>query len=76
MEALNGIMDTYRGRFKHLENITKDGVLQMDKVIQAQEIYIEISDLEANLNARMEAFEDRLPLVTGSRLRAMGEITF
>ena len=61
VEALNGIMDTYRGRCKCLEIITRDGVLQMNRIIQAQEIYLGILDLSANLNDRMEEFEDNLP---------------
>ena len=63
VEALNRIMDTYKERCKCLEDITKDGVLQMTNVIQAQEIYIEVvSELVATLNARMEEFKDPLPL--------------
>ena len=63
MEALNRIMDTYKERCKCLEDITRDGVLQMTNVIQAQEIYIKVvSELVATLHARMEEFEDTLPL--------------
>ena len=62
VEALNIILDTYMGRCKCLETIARDGVLRMNKVIQAKVIYLGLSDLSANLNARMEEFEDNLPL--------------
>ena len=62
VEALNRIMDTYEERCKLLEIITKDGVLQMSNVIQAQKIYNEINELVLTLCGIMEEFEHTLPL--------------
>ena len=56
VEALNVILDTYRGRCKLLENITKDDALCMTKFHQAQEIYLRILNLGTDLNARLSAF--------------------
>ena len=61
MEALNRIIDTCYERCKCLEDITRDGVLRMANVIQAQEIYIEVSDLERKLDHRWGEFVDTFP---------------
>ena len=62
VEALNGILDTYSGRCKRLENISRAGVLRLNRVDQAQEIYVGVTDLAENLNARLLVFENDLPI--------------
>ena len=60
-EALNTILDNVRGRCKHLETITADGSLRLNRIVQAQEIFIGVSELTTNLNQQMEEYEDLLP---------------
>jgi len=49
-KALNTILDGFRNRCKHLENITADGSLMLPRIVQAQEVFIRVSELTTNLN--------------------------
>ena len=60
-EALNTILDNFQARCKHLENITADDSLRLTRIVQAQEIFIGVSELAINLNQWMEEYEDLLP---------------
>ena len=60
-EALNTILNSFQNWCKRLENITADDSLRLTRIVQAQEIFIGVSEMTANLNRRIEEYQDLLP---------------
>ena len=61
MESLNYIFKTYEKKIKRLETLTKEGSMRVGRIVNAQGVYLELSDLMVDLDKKLEEFESNLP---------------